>query len=238
MNQLDALWNRARADLAITTEHGEPDVFLWEHSARVAQNAQRIAKFPCAVRHTPDEPAVLAAALYHDASWVAQVREGEIARHEVLACPAGRNHRELSALILERSLSKLLPRDSLDRAVLAVQTLHDRKTDLVEGQIVADAENLDEFGVLSLWLTVRRGTLEGKGVQAVLDTWQKKAEYRFWSARLEDCFHFDPVRAIAQKRLERLKLLMSELATQQNGVDIAFSPSPPVRAREKKEAKA
>ena len=224
MAQLDAIWNRARTDLAVITEDGDFDVFLWEHSARVAQAAQQISKLPPVQERSPDELSVVASSLYHDAAWAAQVRDGSLERYEIHIHPPASNDREQSALIMEQSLAKVLPADSLDRASCVVRTLHDRDVDLLERYIVAEAESLEEFGLLSLWPTIRRGAWEGKGVQAVIDTWKKKMEYKFWAARLDDSFRFAPVRAIAKKRLDHLEQMMSELEEQQGGADIILAP--------------
>ncbi len=216
---LEALWRRARADLVIATSRGNPDVFLWEHSSRVAKSAQHIAKLPEVLRQGPDHLAIQAAALYHDAGWVARWRNEEIERTEMLLTPVSEATREQGAVMLERSLSALLPKDSLDRATRAVRVLNNRDLESIEAQVVAEADYLEEFGVLPLWIAVRRGAREGKGVQAVLDTWRRKREYQFWTARLNDSFRFDSTRKLAEERLHRLERLMDELEEQHTGRD-------------------
>ena len=224
MSQLDAIWKRARTDLVVETEYGDFDVFLWEHSARVAHTAEQIARLPSVQAQSPDEMSIVASSLYHDAAFAAQARDGILARYELHIHPPTPADREQSAIIMEQSLAKVLPTDSLERASRVVRTLHDREVDLLEKYIVAEAESLEEFGLLSLWTTIRRGTWEGKGVQAVIDTWKKKTEYKFWAARLADSFHFAPVREIAKQRLERFEQMMSELEEQQAGSDIVLAP--------------
>jgi len=204
----------------IVTEHGEVDIFLWEHSVRVAQSAQRIAELLAPLGHTADVAAVVAAGLYHDAGWAVRAASGEGKRTEVLTRPPPESHREQGAALLARSLQGILPPDSMERAVLSVRTLNDRDIALLEGQIVTEAENLDEFGVISLWPTVRRGAVDGKGVKAAIDTWRRRKEYQFWTARLNDSFRFPVVREVARARLARLERVMEELQTQQNGEDI------------------
>ena len=220
--QWEAIWNRARADLLFTIEQGGQDLFLWEHSVRVAQSARQIASLPTVQAASPDEAAIVAAALYHDAGWIAQLRDGEIKRDEVLIRPAFETDREQGALMLESRLASLLPADSLARASQAVRTLDDRQIESIEGQVVSDADNLDEFGVLSLWQIIRRGAVEGKGIQAVIDTWHRRKEYRYWDARLNDSFRFAAVRAVAEKRLEKFERLMEELEEQCRGADLVL----------------
>lgn len=213
----DALRSRARADLVIGTERGDEDVFLWEHSSRVAQCANRISKLTEVQSAQPDIVAVVAGALYHDAAWIGRLASGEVQRNEVLIAALTENHGEQSARVLEDSLSRLLPADSLQRASYAVRTFGARDSDSIEGQIIADANELEEFGGISLWTTIRRGVSEGKGVQAVLDMWRRRYEFRFWEARLTKAFRFDAVRETARRRLELLERFMTELEDQHKG---------------------
>jgi HD superfamily phosphodiesterase len=216
----DAIRNRARADLVISTERGDEDMFLWEHSCRVAQNANRISMLPEVQSAQPDTLAVVAGALYHDAAWIGRIASGEVQRNEVLTASVADNHSEQSARILEESLSRLLPADSLQCASYAIRTIGARDSDSIEGQIITDANELEEFGGISLWTTIRRGVSEGKGVQAVLDMWRRRYEFRFWEARLNKAFRFDSVRETARRRLELLERFMAELEDQNKGADI------------------
>jgi hypothetical protein len=223
--QFEALWERAKVDLVIQTGRNETDCFLWEHSARIAESAIQIARFPPVRAQSPNETAVAAAALYHDSAWAARVRAGEIDRSEILLRPAPSSHREQSAAFMEASLGRLLPGDSLELASKAIRQMNARDIELIEGQIVNEAENLDEFGVLSLWTGIRRGALEGKGIQAVIETWHRRKEYHFWSARLNDSFKITRVRELARRRLDSLERLMQDLEEQQRCADITPTSS-------------
>jgi len=216
----EAIRNRARADLVISTECGDEDLFLWEHSNRVAQCANRISKLSEVQSAQPDTLAVVAGALYHDAAWIGRLASGEVQRSEILTAASTETHGEQSARILEDSLSRLLPADSLQRASYAVRTFGARDSDSVEGQIISDANELEEFGGISLWTTIRRGVSEGKGVQAVLDMWRRRYEFHFWEARLNKAFRFDTVRETARRRIELLERFMAELEDQHKGADI------------------
>ncbi len=218
--QFEAIRNRAKADLIITTEQGDQDLFLWEHSLRVAQNAGQIARLSEVCAASPDDLAVYAAALYHDAGWIERVLEGEVTRDAILIRPLAAAHREHGIELLERSLAKLLSRDSIRRAAAAIRYLHDRNGQSIEGQIVMEADLLDEIGAISLWTAIRRGVVDGRGVQAVIDTWRRRKEYHFWDARLKDSFRFSVVRAVAEERLRKFERLMQELETEHSGHDL------------------
>ena len=216
----DAIWKRARNDLIVTTDQGDDDVFLWEHSCRVARVAQHLATVEEVSAQDPDEGAIVAAALYHDAVWAIRVKSGEISRTDILLVPLNDAAAEQSASLLEDRLKDVLPPASLERAARAIRLMHEREPQSIEAQIVAEANNLEEFGLLSLWPAIRRGMHEGKGVQAVIDSWRRKKEYHFWTARLRDSFRFETVRELAGARLESLEQFMEELDRQFTGADI------------------
>ncbi|UCE61240.1 MAG: HD domain-containing protein [Phycisphaerales bacterium] len=225
MMNFDPIFSIARNDLVIITATGEQDVFLWEHSSRVARSAQLIAQLPVVQAHLPDEFAVVAAGLYHDASWAIQYREGEIERTEILRRPTSKAHRQRGVALMEQSLAELAPEESLERAADTIRALNERDPELVEAQVIADAENLDEFGMLAFCPAILRSAHEGKGVQAAIDTWQRKKEYQFWTARLNESFRFDPVRELARKRLAQYERAMQDLDEHHRGADIPVAHS-------------
>jgi hypothetical protein len=220
MTVIDSIWARARDDLVIVGGKGQEDVFLWEHSARIARCAQLIARLPGVQALAPDIHAVVAASLYHNAGWAVVVREGEIDRCAVLMRPTSVTQREHAIQMMENSLAALLPPGVVERSVAAVRSMGERDIDSIEGQIVAEAENLNEFGLLTLWANIRRGAIEGKGVQAAVDTWHRRREYQYWTALLNDSFRFDEVRAIARQRLQRYEQVMAAIEEQHECKDV------------------
>jgi len=223
MSVIDSMWGRARDDLVIVGGTGDEDVFLWEHSARIAKCAQLIARLPSVQAHTPDITIVVAAALYHDAGWAVLVGEGEIDRSAVLLGPTTATQRELAIQLMEGSLRELLPPGVIERSAAAIRSRNDRVVDSIEGQIVAEAENLNTFGLLSLWPNIRRGAQEGKGVQAAIDTWHRRSEYQYWTALLNDAFRFGEVREIARQRLQRYEQAMAAIEEQHECRDILMA---------------
>jgi len=216
----EPIWNRARADLAVGPDRGEQDAFLFEHCARVAETARRLIVIPAVQATAPDEEALVAAALYHEAGWVVALRESRVRREDILVRPLADADREAGARMLALGLGTLLSADSLGRALRALASLGDRSAESVEGRILSDSDNLQEFGLLSLWTTIRRGTMDVRGVRTIIDTWRRRKEYHFWDARLRDAFYFAEVRAVAECRLATLGAFMSGLETEEAGHDI------------------
>ena len=222
MTKLDPIWNRARADLLIREGNNEKNMFLWEHSSCVAQAALRIAHLPEVCARTIDEAALAAAALYHDAAWIGSLREGPVSSALEIGIHArDERHRELGAQKMEESLAGLLEPKSVALASVAIRTLDERSIESTEGQIVREAETLNEFGAVSFCVTIRKDILEGKGVQAAIDTWHRQGEYHYWPALLRDSFRFDSVRELAKRRLCLLGRFMEELEQQHNCDDLA-----------------
>jgi hypothetical protein len=169
----------------------------------------------------PDVTSIVAAAVYHEAGWAVRFRQRAVTREEILLRPTEEADCEQAAIILEHNLRNHLPFDTVMRAMAATRSMRQRGDIPIEAQVLADADNLEEFGLPSLWLTIRRGMVEGKGVRAVLEMWQRRREYRFWDARLKDSFRFPPVRAIAERRLEAMERIMGELQAQHSAEDLA-----------------
>lgn len=218
---LESIQKTARSDLLLPTVGRSADVFLWEHSLRVARNARFIAHLPEARSLGADELSVFVAGLYHDAGWALRVNSGELDRLQVLLGPSTDGDCEAGALMLEKSLRGRVSPTLLERAAIAVRTRQDRSSRSADAVVLAEAEALDEFGVLPVWLAVRRGALEGRGVEAAIESWVRKKEYRFWEARLTDSFRFSQVRELAQTRLTRIERLMAEVQLESLGQDIA-----------------
>jgi len=211
---VDAVQKRARADLLIPTTHGDPDPFLWEHSLRVASNCIRIASFDDLAARNPDSMALMSAGLYLSAAWAKRCRAGEIQHLEVLIGPPQDGDAEVAAEWMRQSLEPLLSSQTLDCAAAAILSRNDRALATLEGQILSDAGNLEEFGIVSLWTMVRRSAVEGKGIGKAIEVWRRKKQYQFWTARLADSFRFESVRELARQRLRNFERVMEELAVE------------------------
>ncbi len=224
MASLEAIWRQAKADLVIRGKKGEADPFLWEHSVRVARAAIMIAGLPETGVRPVDTTALTAAALYHDAGWVVQHREGLWHASEILSRATSDLQRELAAAFLEERIGGLLSARSRETAVMTVRRSGEREAGIPEAQVLAEATALDGIGMMAFWQTVRRCTCEGKGIRSVIETWKRQKEYHFWEARVADAFRFPCVRELACRRLQRFAQFMDELERQYAGDDVAQLP--------------
>lgn len=220
MSDADAIRKRARQDLVILTEGRREDVRLWEHSLRVTETAQLIARLPEVAARPVDETVLWAAGLYHDAGWIAQFREGEIAREAIFSRHTTPVQRELSAGMVGESLRDLLSPAALETATNCIRMLGDHDVTVLEAQLIAEADNLDEFGALCLWQTARRSANEGRGLVAAIETWDTQKQYGYWTARINDSFRFEAVRRIARERLLVWDGMIEQLRAHHRGDDL------------------
>ena len=147
MRDLEAVWKLARADLVVPAEGGGNDIFLWEHCVRVAKSAQYLSRLPEAQAREPDSLALLAAALFHEAGWISRWRAGEIERHEILLGSPSESIVVESIRVMQQALHGVIPAQSLTRACETIRFRTAQTPEPIEGQILIEADNLEEFGL-------------------------------------------------------------------------------------------
>jgi hypothetical protein len=142
---------------------------------------------------------------------------------QVKMLPAGRLGRtnlrdraEQSAELLVGLLGEQADESLLDRATRMLHESPQRSPVLDEAKVLADAVNLDDFGVTGLFMQAIQISRQGDGLSQVAEGCEKREQYGYWEARLKDGFHFEPVRQIATRRLAESRrvaaLLLGELA--------------------------
>jgi hypothetical protein len=103
----------------------------------------------------------------------------------------------------------------IDQTTQLLLQVHQRTPETDQAKLLADALNLDDFGVAGLIVQAIGIARQGGGVLQVADGCEKREQYGYWEARLKDGFHFDQTRQIAKKRLDHARktatLLIAEL---------------------------
>ena len=213
------IWAGAEKALSVAEPGGPVDVFLWEHTRRVVRAIPHILKIVGGSGPELDRTALFVAALYHDAGWAMQVREATITRWDVLSRPTTEGQRELGAGLAEEHLAGRLSPACLETVSMAIRGINARTTDLPEAQMLAEADNLDEIGPLALWQMVRQNASKGRCIEACIGTWHSRQEYHFWEVMLKR-FRFEPVRRLAEKRLQALDQFIQTVASLSRGDDL------------------
>jgi hypothetical protein len=108
-------------------------------------------------------------------------------------------------------------------ATQILRQLPRRDAALSEARLLADAVNLDDFGVVGLFLQAMHLARQHAGIAQLIEGYDKRREYGYWEARLKDGFHFDAVREMARKRMasaqRAVELLKAELSQDEQPPD-------------------
>jgi hypothetical protein len=101
----------------------------------------------------------------------------------------------------------------IDRTTRLLRELPQKSPPSPEARLLADAVNLEDFGVVGLFQQAMN--LCNAGVEALADGIRKRQQYGYWEARLKDGFHFEPIRQLARRALANARkvaeLLLDEL---------------------------
>jgi hypothetical protein len=118
---------------------------------------------------------------------------------------------EQAAELFVGLLSGKVDEKVLDRVGRLLLETPQRSPMLDEARLLADAVNLDDFGVTGYLAQAAQLGLSGQGVAAISLAWDKTEQYGYWEARLKDGFHFEPISAIARRRLEQARQICAML---------------------------
>jgi len=194
------------------------------------QLAQMLSRLPELAQTPPHVDAVALAGLFHDAGWAVQVRQQEIDHWQVLSRPTNDIQREFGAALLEEHVSEWFDADTVALAAEAIRQCNDRYTGLAEARVLADAESLDEIGVMCLLRQFRQYQAEGRPLDQLLESWHRQNEYRYWEARINDGLRLGATRELARERLNAVHPFMQALARDLIGTDVhAFLEAAGVR---------
>jgi len=130
-----------------------------------------------------------------------------------------RERAEQAAELVIGALADHADEQLLDRVTRLLRELPLRQPSLNEARLLADAVNLDDFGVTGLTLQAMQLARQQTSVASVAQGIEKRQQYGYFEARLKDGFHFEPIRQMARKRLETAlhvaTLLLNELKEDQ-----------------------
>lgn len=145
----------------------------------------------------------------------------QLPAREIKTMPVGRLGRtnvreraEQSAELLVSLLGDDVDESLLDRTTRILHEIPQRTPPLDEAKLLADALDLEDFGVTGMVLQTVQLARQGEGLSQLIEGCEKREQYGYWDARLKDGFHFEPVRQIARRRLasarQLCKLLRAE----------------------------
>ncbi|NLE28396.1 MAG: hypothetical protein GX629_01845 [Phycisphaerae bacterium] len=177
---------------------------VFDHSARILETARFLLKDSALTGLRIDEIILAAAAMFHDAGWVDLVRHAELEAGQIYSKPADTELLARSGRVAGEILIKLLPLRMVEKTVEIIADLKNPNPSQPEVKLIADAENLEDFGLLGIVSQIRIAQALGKSNQQVLDIWHRQQEYHYWEARIKTAFHLDLTKKIAAHRLEKM----------------------------------
>lgn len=219
---MEALTNvRERARDLLTVEDGPfKDLWLWEHADRVSRLTLRLSTLPEYADQDVNQLGVAVAGLFSHAGWAVQARQGQCNRWQILARPTNGVQRELAASVVQEELSALVSADVLHVTVEAIRKCSDRYSELIEAQILSEAENLADIGIMEVLRQFRQAQAEGRTTDHIVAKWQRQKEYQYWEARISDCLRSAGARRLAQQRLEDVERFVQSLIAECQPGDI------------------
>jgi len=220
MADIDPIIDLAREVLVGVSPLGRVDTFLFDHSVRVMHVAERLSRCPEVRAWRIDRLALSAAALFHQAATVRLDEERRTSTVYAAATMSAQDVKEYSAELAGARLHRFLPARQRELVQEVIRRAHDASADIPEARLLSDADSLDDIGALGVWRDLRRYVLEGRAVDDAVRAWERREQYGYWTARVQDVFNLETSRRLAAQRLEAARAFMKALASEREAGDI------------------
>lgn len=137
------------------------------------------------------------------------------------SAPAGKGGRtnlrercEQAAELMANLLAKDVDESLFDQATRILLDMAQRTPATEEARLLADAVNLDDFGIIGLLNQTVQLAGNGQCLADLSVALEKREQYGYWEARLKDGFHFETVRELARRRLAEARRIAALLAAE------------------------
>lgn len=211
MSERKDIVEAARGLLVGQSPLGREDTHLLDHALRMLRLADVIVTFDEVRPLLIDRLCLDAAILFHEAAQVRLDRERRESPIYAAATMSTDEIRGYSAELAGDALGGLLATKQVDHVQEIIRQYQSRTTSLPEAMVLSDAASLDDLGVIGMWRETRRFALEGRSIADVLASWQRKMDYGYYAARIDETFRFDGSRRWARARLARLEAFVGEM---------------------------
>lgn len=194
------LVQRLEKALSIVDDHGTVGPRLREDAMRLWKRVSRFQQLGL-LTHIVDVDALELAcyALQLPVRQNKRLATGKPARASL------KDRAEEAAEMLVGLLEETADESLLDRTTRMLHEMPHRTPMLDEAKLLADAVNLDDFGVIGIVNQITQLARQGEGLALFADGLQKREQYGYWEARIREGFHFMAVRNIAEARLARAR---------------------------------
>ncbi|HVT90353.1 MAG TPA: hypothetical protein VHD56_15985 [Tepidisphaeraceae bacterium] len=200
------LSKRLASALQTVDEHSTEGARLIDDARRLWRRVQRLVRLDLVA--DPDVRSL------EVACWAMQLpmRQAKLPSAGKLGKTNLRDRAEQAAELLISTLSDDADDELLDRVARLLHETPHRPPMLEDARLLADAVNLEDFGIIGLVGQMIQLARQGDGIVQLVEGCDKREQYGYWEARLKDGFHFEPVRQIAKRRLARARQVAQMLA--------------------------
>ncbi|MCG3129659.1 MAG: hypothetical protein FLDDKLPJ_00393 [Phycisphaerae bacterium] len=221
MDAIAAIWAKAESDLVIPNARGGRDRLLWEHTVSVTRASQRVAALPAVSRRNPDPVILTVASLYHDAAYAVDHHGAGFVDVDCITRAGDGAIRDRSAEVALDRLQGLLEPGVLSGVADVIRETGQRECRRVESQIIRDADNLYQLGLLTLWPLIRQSAATGQGPGDLILRWRTWKAYDYLPAR-RTTFFFEDVQRLAEERMRVFDRFVDDLGREFEGADLAL----------------
>jgi hypothetical protein len=204
------LVQQAERMLAVVDEAGARGTRLQDEGRRLWQRVQKLLGMNLMVGEVDYE--ALEMACY---ALQLPMRQSKVGVGGRLGQVSLRERSEQAAELLVGAMGRESDAEMLDRATRLPLQMPARTPATNEAKVLADAVNLDDFGVTGLIAQAMQLARQHACVRQVEEGFELRQQYGYWEVRLKDGFHFEQVRELARRRLENarrvVELLRNEL---------------------------
>lgn len=199
-------------------EYGGGYGYRYRHGVRVMENVQKISQLPIFKKERIDHNALQIAALFHDVGKIVAVDKN---KQLIYGNYGDKSHDEIGAKIVKKYLKKYISNKNLIEkiALIIVEQEKDKENISLESKIVKDADRLDHFGVIHLWVSIIYANYQKKNIEGLKEFWEGDEGKKHYIKNL-DKFYFPEVKKIAQKRLGNLEKTTELIFEEDMGKDI------------------
>lgn len=220
MNQeiLEKLKAEYKQLFANVWEFGGGYGFRYQHSVRVMNYCEKIAKYPRFKDENINVEALLIAALFHDIGKIEAVdQNGQL----IYGNYGGISHDALGAKIAPKYLAKYIKdQEIINLICLIISEQESRVTSTrIESKIIKDADRLDHYGVLHLWCSITFANYQKKNIEGLKEFWEGDEGKQKYEANFSK-FYFPEVREIAEKRFKDLSKTTELMFEEQEAKDL------------------
>ena len=206
------LRQRLTRALAVVDEHGTRGARLMDDADRLSRRCQKLIDLGIIQGDVDRDALELAChALQLPMRSSQSLPTGKLGRTNL------RDRTEQAAELLVGAVGPEAPEELIDRVTNILLAMPHRKPASDEARLLADAVNLDDFGVIGIIARAIQVGRQGEGVSQIAEGNEKREEYGYWEARLKDGFHFDVVRKLARERLANARQVARLLADELGG---------------------